>query len=346
MKITVVNTMAPFVWGGAEELAHHLVLNMRHLGHEAEVLRLPFAWDPFDQIPIEIARFKALRLADTDRVISLKFPVYMTEADHHTTWLIHQYRQAYDLWDSPYGNIPHTADGLAVRDLIVAGDNQALRSRDRLFTISPEISARLLENNDIAAPSLRTPINNPEMFCGGASEKYILAPGRINSSKRQGLLIEAARYLDPDMRLIIAGPPDRDQDGDALRQLVEKYDLANRVTLDLRFLSRQELADYVNNCRAVAYLPFEEDSYGYVTMEAFEAGKPVVTTRDSGGLLDIVLDQQTGTVVEPEPQHLAVAMSDYFKYAERARDHGLAGRALWHSKNINWPENISRLLGS
>ncbi len=346
MKITIVNTMAPFVWGGAEELAHHLALNLRVLGHEAKVLRLPFAWDPFHQIPVEIARYKALRLTDTDRVISLKFPVYMTDAEHHTTWLIHQYRQAYDLWDSPYCNIPHSPDGLAIRDLIVESDNEALRSRDRLFTISPEISARLVENNDLAAPSLRTPINNPELFCGGASEKYIVAPGRINSSKRQWLLIKAFRYLDPDARLIIAGPPDRDEDGDALRQLVEEYGLADRVKLDLRFLSRQELADYVNNCRAVVYLPFQEDSYGYVTMEAFEAGKPVITTRDAGGLLDIVIDGQTGTVVEPDPQFLAVAMAEYLKNPTRARDHGQAGRALWHSKNINWPENISRLLGN
>ncbi len=346
MKITVVNTMAPFVWGGAEELAHHLVLNLRRLGHEADVCRMPFAWDPFDEIPLEIARFKAMRLSEADRVISLKFPVYMLEANHHTTWLIHQYRQAYDLWDSPYCNIPHTAEGLQVRDFILASDNQALRSRDRLFTISEDISDRLRANNDIEAPALRTPLNNPEMFCGGDYGNYILAPGRINASKRQWLLIKAFRYLDSDARLIIAGPPDRFEDGETLRQLVEEYELADRVTLDLRFLTRRELASYVNNCRAVAYLPFQEDSYGYVTMEAFEARKPVIATTDSGGLLDIVLDEETGSVVEPEPRELAMAMTAYLKSEDRARDHGLAGQALWRSKGINWPENISRLLGN
>ncbi|MCY7397912.1 MAG: glycosyltransferase family 4 protein [Sphingomonas bacterium] len=346
MKIMVVNSMAPFVWGGAEELAHHLVLNLRRAGHEAEVCRMPFAWEPFDKLPLEIARFKALRLSDADRVISLKFPVYMLEADHHTTWLIHQYRQAYDLWDTPYCNIPHTAEGCAVRDFIVASDNWALRSRDRLFTISDDISARLRANNDIEAPLLRAPINNPELFYGGDYGNYILATGRINASKRQALLIHALRYLDSDARLIIAGPPDSNEDGATLRQLVEQYDLADRVLLDMRFLTRKELAAYVNNCRAVAYLPFQEDSYGYVTMEAFEAGKPVITTSDSGGLLDIVFDEETGSVVEPEPHQLAQAMANYLKSENRARDHGLAGQALWRSKGINWPENISRLLGT
>lgn len=345
MKITVVNTMAPYVWGGAEELAHHLVLNLRRTGHEADVCRIPFAWDPWDRIPVEMARLKSLRFSGAARVITLKFPVYLLDADHHTTWLIHQYRQAYDLWDSPFCNIPHTTEGMGVRDLIVASDNQALRSRERLFTISDEISSRLLKHNDIAAPSLRLPINNPEMFCGGEFGNYIFAPGRINASKRQWLLIMALLYLDSDARLVIAGPPDRDEDGETLRQLVEEYDLADRVTLDLRFLERKELAAYVNNCRAVAYLPFQEDSYGYVTMEAFEAGKPVITTHDSGELLEIVTDGETGSVVDPEPEQLAAVMSAYLKSESLARGHGLSGQSLWRSKGINWDENISRLLG-
>lgn len=346
MKITVVNAMAPFVWGGAEELAHHLILNLRKLGHEAELYRIPFTWEPFDQIPVEIARLKALRLNGADRVISMKFPIYMLDADHHSTWLVHQYRQAYDLWDSPYCNIPHSAEGREVRDLIIASDNQALRSRERLFTISDEISGRLLKHNEIKAAPLRAPINDPELFCGGPYEDYILAPGRINASKRQSLLVEALQYLGRDARLVIAGPPESDEDAANLRRLVEQHGLEDRVKLDLRFLTRQELATYVNNARAVAYLPFQEDSYGYVTMEAFEAGKAVITTTDAGELLDIVLDDQTGRVVDPEPRQLAEAMALYLKSEDRARDHGLAAQALWRSTGINWPENIARLIGN
>ena len=346
MKIAIVNAMAPFVWGGAEELAHHLVLNLRLLGHEAELYRIPFAWDPYTNLPVEIARLKALRLNGADRVISMKFPIYMLDAEHHSTWLIHQYRQAYDLWDSPYCNIPHTAEGREVRDLIIASDNQALRSRERLFTISDEISSRLRKNNDIEAPPLRAPINDPELFSGGAYQGYVLAPGRINASKRQWLLVEAFQYLGADARLIIAGPPESKEDAAALHRIIEKHDLGDRVKLDLRFLSRKELADYVNNCRAVAYLPFQEDSYGYVTMEAFEAGKAVITASDAGELLEIVLDGETGRVVEPEPRQLAAAMSAYLGSEKRAREHGLAGQALWRSTGINWSENISRLLGN
>ena len=83
------------------------------------------------------------------------------------------------------------------------------------------------------------------------------------------------------------------------------------MTLDLRFLPRQDLATLVNGASAVAYLPFDEDSLGYCTMEAFQAAKPVLTVTDSGGVLDIVRDRDTGLrhgAGSPEP--LASAMAE------------------------------------
>jgi glycosyltransferase involved in cell wall biosynthesis len=296
--------MAPFVWGGAEELSSHLIRNLHEHGFEADEYRVPFAWEPYTGLPFEIARSKVLRLDNYDRVITLKFPVYFLEAEHHTTWLIHQFRQAYDLWDSPYCGIPHDVAGTRVREMIHEEDKRVFRSRDRLFTISQEISRRLCEATGVVAPPLRAPLNDPQLFQGGEDGGYILAPGRVNAAKRQSMLVRAVAMLKSNCRLIVAGPPESDDDERELRQLVERHSLSDRVKLDLRFLSREELADYVNHSRAVAYIPFQEDSYGYVTMEAYEAGKPVVTSNDAGELLEIVKHDETGQVAEPTPESL------------------------------------------
>ena len=165
MRIAVVNTMAPFAWGGAEELAHHLIINLRQLGHSAELYRIPFAWEPFSGFREKWPAQRHCASRDLDRVISMKFPVYLLEAERHLTWLIYQYRQAYDLWDSPYCNIPHSPEGEAVRELIIDHDNQALRAREGLFTISNEISGRLERFNEIRRrPSVHlsmTPNSSP-----------------------------------------------------------------------------------------------------------------------------------------------------------------------------------------
>jgi hypothetical protein len=49
MKVLIVNNMAPFIWGGAEELAVNLQKNLIIAGHDAEVMRIPFQWEPASQ---------------------------------------------------------------------------------------------------------------------------------------------------------------------------------------------------------------------------------------------------------------------------------------------------------
>ena len=344
MRVIVLNNMAPFTWGGAEELAHHLVLRLRESGVEAENLRIPFAWEPADQLIEQILMCRSFRLTPADRVICLKFPAYHAQHDNKVFWLLHQYRQAYDLWDAGQSNIPSTPRGQEVQRLIQHADDQAFTTAKCIYTNSATTADRLKRYNGFESEVLMPPLNDPELFVGGEDDGYFLAPGRINSTKRQSLLVEAMRHLPPSSRLIIAGPPDGPADAEDLRRRVVDAGLEDRVKLDLRFLSRIELAQYVNKARAVAYLPFDEDSVGYVTMEAFQAKKPVLTTTDSGGLLQIVKNRRTGAVVAPDPEALAEGMSRFFDNETESAALGKAAHEMWLSLGIDWPSTLSKLL--
>ena len=98
------------------------------------------------------------------------------------------------------------------------------------------------------------------------------------------------------VKLIIAGPLDDEQYGLQLERLIAQNDLSGRVELRFGFHPRDEIADLVNGALACVYLPIDEDSMGYVTMEAFSAGKGVITSCDSGGVLELVRDGETGLV--------------------------------------------------
>jgi hypothetical protein len=106
MKILVTTNAVPFVRGGAEELAEHLVqhLNARK-GIQAELLRVPFRWDPAERLIDEIVLNRSLKLYNVDRVIGMKFPAYLIPHDNKMLWLMHQYRQAYDLYREGLTNI-------------------------------------------------------------------------------------------------------------------------------------------------------------------------------------------------------------------------------------------------
>ena len=79
------------------------------------------------------------------------------------------------------------------------------------------------------------------------------------------------------------------------------------MTLAVGPVSEEEKRRQYAHSRAVLFPPEDED-YGYVTLEAMLAAKPVLTCDDSGGPLEFVRDGETGRIVEPTPQALADAM--------------------------------------
>lgn len=344
MKVLVVNNMAPFVWGGAEELAVHLQRNLIKAGHESEILRIPFQWEPASKIPSQMLLTRGLEIFNADRVIALKFPAYLIRHPHKTLWLLHQYRQAYDLYDVGNTNLADDSRGKAARELIINADNEAFSEARRIFVNSEITRKRLAHYNGFDATVLLPPINDPELFVGSDGGRYIFAGGRINGMKRQHLLIEALEYAGKDVKLVIAGPPDTPEDGARVRELVERLGVQDRVHLDLGFLPRERYAEYVNGAIAIAYLPFDEDSLGYVAMEAAIAGKALISTADSGGVLGLAREQQTGRVVAPEATELGEAMSSLWRNPERTKSMGAAARELWSSLGINWAWTVETLL--
>lgn len=344
MKVLVVNNMAPFVSGGAEALANHLCRNLEVAGHQAELLRIPFQWEPASCIPSQMVMARAFELMNVDHVIALKFPAYLIRHPRKTLWLAHQYRQAYDLYDVGQTNLPSGPVGDSLRNLIRNADGECFREVRRIYAISDVTQKRLLDYNGFASSILRAPLNDPELFSGGVADGYVFAGGRVNGSKRQHLLVQAMAHAAPDVRLMIAGPPDAPDDARRLEHLVEQLGLGDRVRLDLRFLDRAEYARYLNAAQAVASLPYDEESFSYVAMEACTAAKALISTTDSGGVLGLVKDGETGWVTDPAPEALALALNGVFADAQRTRDLGMAARTLWTSMNITWPATIEALL--
>ena len=343
MKVLVLTTCVPFLRGGAEILRDSLVARLQEMHVEAEAVSIPFTWDPPELLIEEMLIARGLRLTNVDRVIALKFPAYLIPFENKVIWLLHQYRQAYDLWDASQTNLSETTRGDVIRNMIYRADNSAFAAAKAIFTSSPVTRDRLRRYNGFDSEVLPAPLEDPELFVGGESQGYVVATGRVGEGKRQHLLLRSLRYA-PGVRLIIAGPPENSEACYLLQRIVAEEGLEDRVKLDLRFLPRAELSDLINHSLAVACLPFDEDSVSYVAMEAFQAGKPVVTLTDSGGVLEIVKNNETGWVVEPTKEALGAALITMTADPARAASYGVAGRAVLSERGITWRRTIERLL--
>ena len=343
MKVLVVNNAAPFIRGGAEELADNLVRRLNATpGVQSELLRIPFKWDPDERLIDEMLICRGLKLYNVDRVIGLKFPAYLIPHHDKVLWLLHQFRQAYDLYEEGRGYLGD-ARGAVIRGAIKAADDRCFAECKAVHVNSPVTQARMKKFNGAQSTVLYPPLNDAELFTGGEDEGYIFAGGRVSPGKRQHLLIEAMAHVRTPVKLVIGGPPESDVYADRLRALIEQLDLSDRVELRLGFHPRADIARWVNGARACVYIPYDEDSLGYVTMEAVAAGKPVLTTLDAGGLLELVA-AETGAVTAPEPEAIGEGLEHLVSDPARARSLGEAAQALWLSKGIDWKDTIAALL--
>ncbi len=343
MRVLVVNNAAPFIRGGAEELADNLVAELNRTPDvESELLRLPFAWTPAERLVDEVLIHRTLRLYDVDRVIALKFPAYLLPHAHKTLWLLHQFRQAYDLGDAGQGLGDDGREG-DIKRAIRRADDRAFAESRRIFCNSPTTAGRLLRYNGVEGEVLHPPLNDAALFTGGEAGRYVFAGGRVTPGKRQHLLVEAMAQVRAPGRLVVAGPPETDADAERLRALVAGRGLEERVELHFGFHPRERIAGWVNGAAACAYIPFDEDSLGYVAMEAFAAAKPVLTTHDAGGLLEMVTPV-TGMVVAPEPEALGRALDQLLLRPSATAALGRAARADWRGRGLDWPSTVARLL--
>jgi glycosyltransferase involved in cell wall biosynthesis len=345
MRVLIINNAAPFIRGGAEELADQLVRRLNATkGVEAELLRIPFRWEPADCLAEQIILNRNLRLYQVDRVIALKFPAYLIPHPTKTLWLLHQFRQAYDLYESGMSHLCNHPAGERIAKLVRNADAQCFRDCRAIYTNSPVTLARLRKYNGIDAAVLYPPLLDGERFVGGEYGDYIFAGGRIGPGKRQHLLIEAMRHVRSSVNLVIAGPLDDANYGRRLQALVAENDLAPRVDLRFGFRSRDEIASLANQALACSYLPIDEDSMGYVTMEACSAGKSVITADDSGGVLELVRHGETGFVVAADPERLAEHFDRLAYNKSDTIGMGRAAKSLLDSKGLSWEFTIGRLL--
>lgn len=343
MKVLVLNNAAPFIRGGAEELADNLVLRLNGVsGVRAELLRVPFSWSPSERIIDEILLNQSLRLINVDRVIALKFPAYLIPHHNKILWLLHQFRQAYDLHVPGYSHIGFDEEGRKLVEAIKRADQECFKACRRIFTNSPVTLGRLKRYNNFDGTVLYPPLNDPERFGGGEAGNYIFAGGRVSRGKRQHLLVEAMSFVRSDVALIVAGPPD--DETYAAELLASARAIGDRIDVRLGFRPRSEIAALVNGSLACAYLPIDEDSLGYVAMESACAAKPLITANDSGGVLDLVDDGHSGFVVAPDPRAIAARIDELAFERARAARLGSSAKAQLDRKAITWNHVIDQLL--
>lgn len=372
----------PYAVGGAENLVRGLADHINsHTDHRAEVIKLPTREHSFWDLVGSYRQWAALDLDGFDVVVSGKYPAWMVRHPRHVVYMLHRLRGLYDTFHflqmpDEYPDAPAPVRELREFAAAHAGERAALDELfERLDALRRDASlpadmfafpgpfarevVHWLDSIGLAPDAIhrygaisQTVADRPGYFPAGVDVfvahpptavgpirprpgrgRYLLTVSRLDQPKRIGEVVTAMERV-PAAELRIAGTgPDEER----LRGLAGDDPR-------IRFLGRvrdDELPSLYEGARAVIFVPYDED-YGYITLEAMLAGKPVITFSDSGGTTELVEHESNGLIVEPATEPLAEAMARLWRDRRTARRMGRAARA--RAERVSWQPVVQELL--
>lgn len=342
-RVLVLAVQSPFSEGGAERHVRRLTEELRRRGVEADLVTMPLVEkERFDLVRSALA-WRWLNLEQiggepVDAVIATRFPSYAARHSNKVVWLIHQYRQAYDQFGTPYSDFTSSPEDRRAREAIAAIDRLGLSEARKVFANSRTVAARLERFNGLASEPLYHPPPLAGRYRAGPPGDYALSVGRLDAWKRPNLVISALAHA-PKARLVLLG---RGPEEDRLRRLARAIGVAERVRF-VPAVDDEGLIELYAGARLVVIAPEGED-LGYVPLEAFLSRKPVLTTQDAGGPLEFVTDGQTGFVVPPRPEALGAALALAWERPEALEKLGERGFAQVSA--LTWERTIGALMSA
>jgi glycosyltransferase involved in cell wall biosynthesis len=181
-------------------------------------------------------------------------------------------------------------------------------------------------NNGVNARQYDVSVDPGEVKRGynvGPMDPTVLYSGRMVFQKGPDLLVEAIPYLlrfYPNAKFFFAG------DGE-MRDAVERRAHSLGVAHATRFIGFQRdgaLTRLYKACDVVC-VPSRNEPFGIVLLEAWSAGKPVVSTQN-GGPSEFVWHEVTGLKVFANPNSIAWGLGTLFTNFEWGRWMGRNGR--------------------
>ena len=190
MRLAVCMPQVPFERGGTEIFADGLVHALRERGHETELVTVPYKWYPGEQVLTQAFLWRLLDLEEAngrpiDAVIATKFPSYAVRHPRKVVWLLHQFRQAWDLDRTELGQFSESAEDRALRRKVLELDRVALGEARKIFTTSSIVAGRLRDSTGLDAEVLAPPPAPLDFHCTGVRGLHPLGqPARPREADR------------------------------------------------------------------------------------------------------------------------------------------------------------------
>ncbi len=342
MKIAIVE---PYIGGlgGAQKVISEYTSFLKTKGHEVEIFTCRKEKSPyskFNKIKINVFGYRSKYLSAVnflfkkikgfDIIIANDFPSYLISIfNKNVVWVCYSpKRDFYDLKDFAFknanfkGKLIHLIKRLFLKkiDLISA------RRMKVIFAISKNVESRILKYYNTQSRIFYPGIYNSVYFNKDYNNNF-LSVARFVPPKRVENIVRAMEHVkDKRAKLLVIG---EGGDKEKIVNLCKNKD-------NIKFIgkvSEKKLKDLYARCRAVIYVPVDED-WGLVPLEAAASGKTTIGVNE-GGLKEYIINNKNGFLLEnPSPVNIAKKIDLLMGDKQLAKKMG--GEAKKGAEKFNW----------
>jgi len=233
-------------------------------------------------------------------------------------------------------------------------ENESAKDATLIVTVSKYSSKKIAQLYNVDETKIRIVPNGVDLQNFKPVEDYekvkhkieannkqrVLFVGRLVPRKGLHFLIEAAKHVikeRKETKFVVAG------DGPLKKPLIS-YSKKQGVLDNFVFLGdvHEVLLPTLYKCADVFALPSIQEGQGIALLEAQATAKPVVAFNVSG-INEIVLDKETGLLVEPDSYELANSILNLLSSRSLREKMGRCGRKFV-SENFTWDICAQRML--
>jgi len=194
-------------------------------------------------------------------------------------------------------------------------EKTALLNADGIIAVSESMKEDVQELYDIPAEKVRIIHNGIDLkrykptfdaermrsYGINPEKRFVLFVGRITHQKGIIHLVDALRYLDSDIQVVLcAGAPDTEEIEAEMRQRVERLRATtnNQIIWISQFLPEEHIVALYSHA-SLFVCPSVYEPFGIINLEAMACNTPVVASA-VGGIPEVVVHDETGLLVDFE----------------------------------------------
>jgi starch synthase len=209
-------------------------------------------------------------------------------------------------------------------DRVIAVSHHSREEILSLFGVKPE--RVVVIHNGIDLNLYRPVATESTRRAFGIGDDYILFVGRV--SRQKGI----EHHIDPKVQLVCCtSAPDTVE---FEQEVAAKIAKQPRIVWISSLLREDQYVELYSNAR-VFVCPSVYEPFGIINLESMACQTPVVASR-TGGILETVVDRETGLLVEPgDPRAIAAAVNQLLGDRAQAEAYGKNGRQRVE-KHFSW----------